>query len=155
MLIFLLVLLPFFAYSSEVYFDETSAQNIKRLFHKCEDSLTLYNDFLPGTPALSLLSYHPDYVRLIQQIANQEALWQNREDRVHLVLVQMIRNRTHSFSKEKQIQTLSIFLTAAEQKGHFLFVNRITEHNDTILKASIETNNDECKKVARQYHATR
>lgn len=151
MVIFLLFsLLASSAYSLEKV--EPPVTHLQQLFEICLASLELYNDFLPGTPSLVILSDHPEFLNLMEQVADQDDLWLNRSDRIRTVLIQMIRNQVAQTPRKTQAQTLSIFLAAAQRKGNPEFVNGITSiSNDSILKASLETGNDQCAQVVHQY----
>lgn len=133
-------------------------RNSEAVFKDCQESLALYDDFLPGAPAMSLIAAHPKFIELMQRIANQDALWIKRSGRVLSVLVAMIYN-SRDFSDFSDIPLLArvvdIFLTAAEHKGHAQFINTLTLTNHScILSQAIEKNNLACAEVALKHNAS-
>ena len=42
-------------------------RNSEAVFKDCQESLALYDDFLPGAPAMSLIAAHPKFIELMQR----------------------------------------------------------------------------------------
>lgn len=154
-LFLLLLLVPASAYSMQDYFGHFP-QNNEKVFQECQSSLQAYDDFIPGSPAIGLISQHPGFLELMQQIANQDALWRNRPDRALMLLIDMIENRTHNFSNKPLIaHVLDIFLTSAKQKGHSQFVNSLTPTGHrSILGMAIQKSNLACAQKALESGAS-
>ena len=88
----------------------------------------------------------PRLFRIHARIANQDALWANRPERVVRLLESMIENRMYDFSDNQQLaNVVEIFLTAATHKKQTQFIDSIIP---AILKISIEKNNAPCAEVA-------
>lgn len=131
---------------------ERFPQNNEEVFQDCQKALQTLDDFIPGSPAVGLITKCPGFLELMRQIANQDALWHNCPDRALMLLIDMIENRTCTFSDKALVtKVLDIFLIAASQKGHTQFVGSVTPGYRSILSMAIQTNNLACAQKALEH----